>query len=298
MYAQYLLRTWIDLPIYCISASEFRYGNYRIDENTLCIFVSQSGETADTLAALKLSKENKAQTLSVTNVLGSSLARLSDYVLYTCAGPEIAVASTKAYTTQLVLLACLCLKLASLFNKGVVCKNHMINQLKQMPDAVEQMLAQEEKMAEFAKLLTNQKDAYFIGRQLDYLSVLEGALKLKEVSYVHADAYMAGELKHGPIALIEKDTVVIALATQPSVAQKTISNILETAARGAKVILIASQSQNTEGFEYVIRIPDVDPLLSCIPATVLLQELAYYVAKEKGCDVDKPRNLAKSVTVE
>lgn len=174
----------------------------------------------------------------------------------------------------------------------------MINQLKQMPDAVEQMLAQEEKMAEFAKLLTNQKDAYFIGRQLDYLSVLEGALKLKEVSYVHADAYMAGELKHGPIALIEKDTVVIALATQPSVAQKTISNILETAARGAKVILIASQSQNTEGFEYVIRIPDVDPLLSCIPATVLLQELAYYVAKEKGCDVDKPRNLAKSVTVE
>ena len=298
LYAQYLLRTWIDLPIYCISASEFRYGNYRIDENTLCIFVSQSGETADTLAALKLSKENKAQTLSVTNVLGSSLARLSDYVLYTCAGPEIAVASTKAYTTQLVLLACLCLKLASLFNKGVACKNHMINQLKQMPDVVEQMLAQEEKMAEFAKLLTNQKDAYFIGRQLDYLSVLEGALKLKEVSYVHADAYTAGELKHGPIALIEKDTVVIALATQPSVAQKTISNILETVARGSKVILIASQSQNTEGFEYVIRIPDVDPLLSCIPATVLLQELAYYVAKEKGCDVDKPRNLAKSVTVE
>ena len=293
LYAQYLLRTWIDLPIYCISASEFRYGNYRVNENTLCIFVSQSGETA-----LKLSKENKAQTLTVTNVLGSSLARLSDYVLYTCAGPEIAVASTKAYTTQLVLLACLCLKLASLFNKDVACKNQMINQLKQMPDVVEQMLAQEEKMAEFAKLLTNQKDAYFIGRQLDYLSVLEGALKLKEVSYVHADAYMAGELKHGPIALIEKDTVVIALATQPSVAQKTISNILETVARGAKVILIASQSQNTEGFEYVIRIPDVDPLLSCIPATVLLQELAYYVAKEKGCDVDKPRNLAKSVTVE
>ncbi len=284
LYAQYLLRTWIDLPIYCISASEFRYGNYRINENTLCIFVSQSGETADTLAALKLSKENKAQTLAVTNVLGSSLARLSDFVLYTCAGPEIAVASTKAYTTQLVLLACLCLKLASLCNGVLGNQNHMIDQLKQMP--------------EFAKLLTNQKDAYFIGRQLDYLSVLEGALKLKEVSYVHADAYMAGELKHGPIALIEKDTVVIALATQPSVAQKTISNILETVARGAKVILITSKNQNAEGFDYVIRIPDVDPLFSCIPATVLLQELAYYVAKEKGCDVDKPRNLAKSVTVE
>lgn len=298
LYAQYILRTWVDLPIYCISASEFRYGNYRINENTLCIFVSQSGETADTLAALKLSKENKAQTLSVTNVLGSSLARLSDFVLYTCAGPEIAVASTKAYTTQLVLLMCLCLKLASLLNGDVENKNSLLNQLKQMPEVVEKMLQQEDKMAEFAKLLTDQKDAYFIGRQLDYLSVLEGALKLKEVSYVHADAYMAGELKHGPIALIEKDTVVIALATQPSVAQKTISNILETVARGAKVILIASQNQNTEGFEYVIRIPDVNPLLSCIPATVLLQELAYYVAKEKGCDVDKPRNLAKSVTVE
>lgn len=298
LYAQYLLRTWIDLPIYCISASEFRYGNYRIDENTLCIFVSQSGETADTLAALKLSKENKAQTLAVTNVLGSSLARLSDFVLYTCAGPEIAVASTKAYTTQLVLLACLCLKLAALCNGDVENKYNMINQLKQMPEVVEEMLQQEDKMAEFSKLLTNQKDAYFIGRQLDYLSVLEGALKLKEVSYVHADAYMAGELKHGPIALIEKDTVVIALATQPSVAQKTISNILETVARGAKVILITSKNQNAEGFDYVIRIPDVDPLFSCIPATVLLQELAYYVAKEKGCDVDKPRNLAKSVTVE
>ena len=298
LYAQYLLRTWIDLPIYCISASEFRYGNYRINENTLCIFVSQSGETADTLAALKLSKENKAQTLAVTNVLGSSLARLSDFVLYTCAGPEIAVASTKAYTTQLVLLACLCLKLASLCNGVLGNQNHMIDQLKQMPEVVEEMLQQEDKMAEFAKLLTNQKDAYFIGRQLDYLSVLEGALKLKEVSYVHADAYMAGELKHGPIALIEKDTVVIALATQPSVAKKTISNILETVARGAKVILITSKNQNAEGFDYVIRIPDVDPLFSCIPATVLLQELAYYVAKEKGCDVDKPRNLAKSVTVE
>ena len=193
---------------------------------------------------------------------------------------------------------CLCLKLASLLNGDVENKNSLLNQLKQMPEVVEKMLQQEDKMAEFAKLLTDQKDAYFIGRQLDYLSVLEGALKLKEVSYVHADAYMAGELKHGPIALIEKDTVVIALATQPSVAQKTISNILETVARGAKVILIASQNQNTEGFEYVIRIPDVNPLLSCIPATVLLQELAYYVAKEKGCDVDKPRNLAKSVTVE
>ena len=298
MAAQYVIEDLVDVPVRVELASEFRYRKMPINKNSLVIVISQSGETADTLAALKLSKETKAQTLSVTNVLGSSLARLSDFVLYTCAGPEIAVASTKAYTTQLVLLMCLCLKLASLLNGDVENKNSLLNQLKQMPEVVEKMLQQEDKMAEFAKLLTDQKDAYFIGRQLDYLSVLEGALKLKEVSYVHADAYMAGELKHGPIALIEKDTVVIALATQPSVAQKTISNILETVARGAKVILIASQNQNTEGFEYVIRIPDVNPLLSCIPATVLLQELAYYVAKEKGCDVDKPRNLAKSVTVE
>lgn len=298
LYAQYLLRTWIDLPVYCISASEFRYGQYRINKNTLCVFVSQSGETADTLAALKLSKEEGAQTLAVTNVLGSSLARLSDCVLYTCAGPEIAVASTKAYTTQLVLLACLCLKLASLLKQEPKCKQELITALKNMPSLVDEMLKLEPTMAQMAKLLKNQKDAYFIGRQLDYLSVLEGALKLKEISYVHADAYMAGELKHGPIALIEQDTVVVALATQPSVASKTISNILETVARGAKVILITSQNQNVDGFEYVIRIPHVDPILACIPATILLQELAYYVAKEKGCDVDKPRNLAKSVTVE
>ena len=299
LYAQYLLRSWLQQPVYCLSASEYRYGNYSIDENTLCIFVSQSGETADTLAALKLSKEKHAQTISVTNVLGSSLARLSDYVLYTCAGPEIAVASTKAYTTQLVLLACLSLKLAAELNVEPECKQRLIAGLKNMPSVVEQMLELEPVMEKCAKLLKHQKDAYFIGRQLDYLSVLEGALKLKEISYVHADAYVAGELKHGPIALIEKDTVVVALATQPSVASKTISNILETVARGAKVILITSSNQNAEGFEYVIRLPeDVDPMLACIPATILLQELAYYTAKEKGCDVDKPRNLAKSVTVE
>ncbi len=298
LYGAYLLRSWIDLPIFTLAASEFRYGNYALSENTLCIFVSQSGETADTLAALKLAKEKGAQTISVTNVLGSSLARLSDYVLYTCAGPEIAVASTKAYTTQLVLLACLSLKLATEIHVAPDCKDTLIQELKRMPGVVEEMLGKEKEMGECAKLLKTQKDAYFIGRQLDYLSVLEGALKLKEVSYVHADAYVAGELKHGPIALIEKDTVVVALATQPSVASKTISNILETVARGAKVILITSCDQDVSGFEYVIRIPNVDPMLACLPATILLQELAYYAAKEKGCDVDKPRNLAKSVTVE
>lgn len=298
LYGAYLLRLWIPTPIFTLAASEFRYGNYTLNENTLCIFVSQSGETADTLAALKLAKEEGAQTISVTNVLGSSLARLSDYVLYTCAGPEIAVASTKAYTTQLVLLACLSLKLAKEIHVEPECKDELIAQLKQMPQIIESMLDKEDEMAKCARLLKAQKDAYFIGRQLDYLSVLEGALKLKEVSYVHADAYVAGELKHGPIALIEKDTVVVALATQPDVASKTISNILETVARGAKVILITNENQEVTGFEYVIRIPRVNPMLACLPATILLQELAYYAAKEKGCDVDKPRNLAKSVTVE
>lgn len=297
LYAENLLRQWINLPVFCLAASEFRYGNYFLDEHSLCIFVSQSGETADTLAALKLAKEKHCITLSMTNVLGSSLSRISDFVLYTCAGPEIAVASTKAYTTQLVLLACLCMKLASLFGSSIDFHPYL-DQLKQMPSIVEAMLEKEDFMAEYAKLLHDCHDAYFIGRQLDYLSVLEGALKLKEVSYIHADAYMAGELKHGPIALIEQDSVVIALATQPSIASKTISNVLETQARGAKVIMITSAHEDVHGFDHVIRIPDVDPMFACIPATILLQELAYYAAKEKGCDVDKPRNLAKSVTVE
>lgn len=298
LYAQSLFRMWIDKPVYCMPASEFRYSGIHVDEKTLCIFVSQSGETADTLAALKLVKEHNAKSIAVTNVLGSSLSRIADQTLYTCAGPEIAVASTKAYTTQLVLLACLVLKLCEVFSTLPQDIDQIISDLKKIPEYVEQMLDKEDIIEQYAKLLTNQKDAYFIGRQLDYVSVLEGALKLKEISYVHADAYYAGELKHGPIALIEKDTVVIALATQPDVAAKTISNIEETIARGAHVIMITSKHQDVSKFERVVRIPDIHSILAPIPVTVLLQELAYFVAKEKGCDVDKPRNLAKSVTVE
>ncbi|MBP3870870.1 MAG: glutamine--fructose-6-phosphate transaminase (isomerizing) [Faecalicoccus sp.] len=298
LYAHALFRKWIDIPAYCMPASEYRYGDYRVDENTLCIFVSQSGETADTLAAMKLAKANHASTLSITNVLGSSLSRLSDVTLYTAAGPEIAVASTKAYTTQLVLLVCLVLKLTELVGRIPDCAKDLIQDLKKMPEYVKQMLDMHDTVKEYALLLKEQKDAYFIGRQLDYFSVLEGALKLKEISYIHADAYFAGELKHGPIALIEKDTVVVALATQPDVAAKTISNIEETIARGSKVILITYRGQDVTGFERVLYVPQVHPILACIPVTILLQEIAYYAAKEKGCDVDKPRNLAKSVTVE
>ena len=297
--AQYLFRTWIPVPCFCIPASEFRYGHYPLGPDTLCIFVSQSGETADTLAALKEAKKAGAPCVSITNVLGSSLARQSDAALYTCAGPEIAVASTKAYTTQLVLLAAMVLKLADLYGADVPDRTRFLQDLAHMPEAAQKMLDMETpEISHAADSLTNLRDAYFIGRQLDYVSVLEGALKLKEISYIHADAYYAGELKHGPIALIEEGTVVIALATQPEVAGKTISNIQETMARGADVTLITGPSETADGFSQVLRIPDVHPYLAVIPVTILLQKLAFEAAVNKGCDVDKPRNLAKSVTVE
>ncbi len=299
MYAQDLFRTWMPkMPSFALAASEFRYGDYYVDENTICIFVSQSGETADTLAALNLAKEQKAHTISVVNVLDSSLARKSEVTLYTCAGPEIAVASTKAYTTQLVLLVCLVLGLVQHWKKTIPQIQEIVKDLDRMPEIIETILEEDSTLQEYAKLLKDKHDAYFIGRRLDYYSVAEGALKLKEISYVHADAYMAGELKHGPIALIEPGTVVVALATQEEVAAKTISNIEETMARGATVILITFQNQDTSKFDRVIRIPAIHPLLTAIPAAVLLQMFAYHAACIKGCDVDKPRNLAKSVTVE
>lgn len=299
LYAQYLFRTWIPVPCFCIPASEFRYGHYPLGPDTLCIFVSQSGETADTLAALKEAKKAGAPCVSITNVLGSGLARQSDAALYTCAGPEIAVASTKAYTTQLVLLAAMVLKLADLYGADVPDRTRFLQDLAHIPEVAQKMLDMETpEISHAADSLTNLRDAYFIGRQLDYVSVLEGALKLKEISYIHADAYYAGELKHGPIALIEEGTVVIALATQPEVAGKTISNIQETMARGADVTLITGPSETADGFSQVLRIPDVHPYLAVIPVTILLQKLAFEAAVNKGCDVDKPRNLAKSVTVE
>lgn len=299
LYAQYLFRSWIPVPCFCIPASEFRYGHYPLGPDTLCIFISQSGETADTLAALKEARREGAPCVSITNVLGSSLARQSDVALYTCAGPEIAVASTKAYTTQLVLLAAVVLKLADLYGTQVEGRSRFLQDLAVIGKAAEQMLEDStDVISHAADSLKNKNDAYFIGRQLDYVSVLEGALKLKEISYIHADAYYAGELKHGPIALIDDGTVVIALATQPEVAGKTISNIQETMARGADVTLITGPGQNAEGFDQVIRIPDVHPFLAVIPVTILLQKLAFEAAVKKGCDVDKPRNLAKSVTVE
>ena len=298
IYASGLYQRYTGKLSTAVPASEFRYSSPNVDGHTLCIFVSQSGETADTLAALKLAKAKGCPTIAVVNVLGSSIARQTDAVLYTAAGPEIAVASTKAYTTQLVLLHVLILKLAELFGIKVKGIGALIKDLKRLPEITEEVLKEEPFMKKCAGMLKDQRDAYFIGRQLDYPSALEGALKLKEVSYVHADAYYAGELKHGPIALIEKNTVVLALATQPDVAGKTISNIKETVARGARVILVTDQTMRADEFKYVVRIPELTPSLSAVPCAVLTQLFAYYAAKEKGCDIDKPRNLAKSVTVE
>ena len=298
IYGKTLLQRAAHISCIAETASEFRYEDPIVDEHTLCIFISQSGETADTLAAVRLAKERHAATVALTNVLGSSISRMCDATVYTCAGPEIAVASTKAYTTQLVMLVCLDLKIAEKLKAVFPEEEKLIRSLKSLPETVEKTLEQEETMKEYAQLLIHQHDAYFIGRQLDYPTALEGALKLKEISYVHADAYYAGELKHGPIALIEPETVVVAIATQKDVAAKTFSNMQETLARGANVIFITDQDTDAQDFARVIRIPACMEELAPVPAAVLLQELAYFTAEGKGCDIDKPRNLAKSVTVE
>ena len=218
------------------------------------------------------------------------------YTLYTAAGPEIAVASTKAYTTQLVLLTLFAVYVAQHLHDNI--DTEILDQLAKLPDYVEALIKDEPTFEKYAALLKDKHDCYFIGRSLDYASVLEGALKLKEVSYVHADAYIAGELKHGPIALIEPGTVVIAVATQPHVAAKTISNIQETIARGANVVLFTTDNEEVSNVENIYRLPDVNPLLQSVLVAIPLQLIAYHTAVIKGCDVDKPRNLAKSVTVE
>ncbi|MBO6047356.1 MAG: glutamine--fructose-6-phosphate transaminase (isomerizing) [Erysipelotrichaceae bacterium] len=284
------------LPVTYDVASEFRYSDPIIDEHTLCFFVSQSGETADTLAALRLAKENGCTTVGVCNVVGSTLSRDADHILYTWAGPEIAVASTKAYTTQVVLLTLVAMYIAQRLNMPV--DQEVLTQISLLPGYIEKILKDDEIFANYAKYLENQHDCYFIGRQLDYASVLEGALKLKEISYVHADAYIAGELKHGSIALIEEGTVVVAVVTQPHVAPKTVSNIQETVARGANVLLFTTDKRDLNGVNNVYYLPEVNPLLMSVLIAVPLQLFAYHTAVQRGLDVDKPRNLAKSVTVE
>lgn len=279
-------------------ASEFRYRDPIIDEKTLCIFISQSGETADTIAALKLSREKGAKTLAISNVIGSSITREADYSIYTHAGPEIAVASTKAYTSQVVLLILLSIYFAELLE----IKNEDITNLKkevlELPKKIEETLKTSEIVKEFSKKVYQEKDMFFLGRGIDETVAKEGALKLKEISYIHAESYAAGELKHGPIALIENDVTVIGIMTDPKLVEKTISNIQEVVTRGAKTLIVTNQDIDDKRFDMVIRIPHTNTFVSPILSIIPLQLFSYYISKEKGLDVDKPRNLAKSVTVE
>ena len=279
-------------------ASEFRYRTPLVNDKTLCIFISQSGETADTIAALKLAKQKGAKTIAISNVIGSSITREADYTVYTHAGPEIAVASTKAYTAQIMLLDILALYFAEILGINLDKVELMKKELLEIPAKTEKCLALANEVKEFANKVYKEKDIFFLGRGLDYSSSLEASLKLKEISYIHSDAYAAGELKHGPIALIENGITVVGLLTVPHLVEKTVSNLQEVISRGAKTLIVTNQDLGDKDFDKVIRIPEaseyVSPLLSIIP----MQLFAYFISKEKGLDVDKPRNLAKSVTVE
>ena len=279
-------------------ASEFRYRDPLLDEKTLCIFISQSGETADTIAALKLSKEKGAKTIAISNVIGSSITREAHYSIYTHAGPEIAVASTKAYTSQVILLTILSIYFAEILEVN----NSKIDTLKkdilELPKKIEDTLKVSKNIESFAKRVYQEKDIFFLGRGIDETVAKEGSLKLKEISYIHSESYAAGELKHGPIALIEKGITVIGIMTDKNLVEKTISNIQEVITRGAKTLIVTNQNIDNKMFEEVINIPSTNTLISPILSIIPLQLFSYYIAKEKGLDVDKPRNLAKSVTVE
>ena len=280
-------------------ASEFRYRDPIVDDKTLCIFLSQSGETADTIAALKLSKEKGAKTIAITNVIGSSITREADYSIYTHAGPEIAVASTKAYTSQVVLMTILAIYFAEIL--GIADENLLVDIKKsilELPKKIEDVLNCDEKIDKFAKQIYQEKDIFFLGRGIDETVAREGSLKLKEISYIHSESYAAGELKHGPIALIENGVTVISIMTDKDLVKKTVSNIQEVITRGAKTLVVSNQDIDKSMFDVVIDIPETNCFVSPILSIVPLQLLAYHISKEKGLDVDKPRNLAKSVTVE
>lgn len=282
-------------------ASEFRYRDPIIDENTLVIVISQSGETADTKAALEEAKERGAKTLAIVNVVGSAIANAADYVLYTWAGPEIAVATTKAYSTQLVVIYMLGLYFADILGKiSPEEEAEIIAEIEKIPENIEKILESEENIQYLASKFYSMHSIFFIGRNLDYAVALEGSLKLKEISYIHSEAYAAGELKHGTISLIENGTLVVAIATGDKLFDKTVSNIKEVKARGAVTLGITTDSRGsmTDSADYVITIPKTHELLLPSLTVVPLQLFGYYVASLKGCDIDKPRNLAKSVTVE
>lgn len=298
---KYVLENLARIPVEVDVASEFRYRDPILEEGSMVIVISQSGETADTLAALRESKARGFRVLGIVNVVGSSIAREADACLYTWAGPEIAVATTKAYSAQLAALYMLAMKFAKV--RGTVSEEkyeQLLVDLRRLPDQIELLLGQKEKIQHFANRYLGARDIFFIGRGIDYAISLEGSLKLKEISYIHSEAYAAGELKHGTISLIEDGTLVVALSTQPGLYQKTISNIVEVKARGAFVMAVTNEENKAieKASDYVIYIPETNPYFANSLAIIPLQLFAYYVAVGRGCDVDKPRNLAKSVTVE
>ncbi len=286
-----------EIPVEVEAASEFRYRNPIINEKTLCLFISQSGETADTIAALKLAKSKGAKTIAISNVIGASISREADHTIYTHAGPEIAVASTKAYTSQIVLLAIIAINFAEKLEINIEKANELKNDILLLPSQLEEVLKNTDKIKNFAQKIYKEHDVFFIGRGIDYTVAMEGSLKLKEISYIHSEAYPSGELKHGPIALIENGITVISILTNRLLVEKSISNIQEVVTRGAKTFIVTNQELNHD-FDEIIEIPKTNTLISPILSVVPLQILAYYISKEKGLDVDKPRNLAKSVTVE
>ncbi|MCM1101656.1 MAG: glutamine--fructose-6-phosphate transaminase (isomerizing) [Clostridium sp.] len=298
---KYVIEGLARIPVEVDVASEFRYRDPILEEGAMVIVISQSGETADTLAALREAKERGFRVLGIVNVVGSSIAREADSVMYTWAGPEIAVATTKAYSAQLVTLYLLAMKMAKV--RGCLDENAfsgLLNDLRRLPDQIEMLLAQKEKVQHFANRYVGARDIFFIGRGIDYAISLEGSLKLKEISYIHSEAYAAGELKHGTISLIEEGTLVVALSTQEELFQKTISNIVEVKARGAFVMAVTIEGNKSmeKAADYVVYLPETCPWFANSLAIIPLQLFAYYVAVGRGCDVDKPRNLAKSVTVE
>ena len=301
MAAQYVFEDMVRVPVRVELASEFRYRNPILNPKALAIIISQSGETADSLAALRLCKENNIRTLGIVNVVGSSIAREADNVFYTLAGPEISVATTKAYSTQLIASYALAIQFAKV--KGTISEEQYaayIKELETLPDKIQRIIDDKERIQWFASKQANAKDVFFIGRGIDYAICLEGSLKMKEISYIHSEAYAAGELKHGTISLIEDGTLVIGVLTQPSLYEKTVSNMVECKSRGAYLMgLTTFGNYNIEDTaDFTVYMPKTDPHFATSLAVIPLQLLGYYVSVDKGLDVDKPRNLAKSVTVE
>ncbi|MDD6189176.1 MAG: glutamine--fructose-6-phosphate transaminase (isomerizing) [Clostridiales bacterium] len=299
---RYLLEKYTRIPTEAVLASEFRYSEPIVDEHSLIIVISQSGETADTIAAMREAKRLGAKTLAIVNVVGSTIAKEADCVLYTLAGPEIAVATTKAYSAQLAVMYLVTIAIADKLGRLDAAEHdEIVRELCLLPEKVEHILADKEKLQQYASQYFNNESIFFIGRNLDYAISLEGSLKLKEISYIHSEAYAGGELKHGTISLIEPKTLVIAVATYEKLFDKLMSNVKEVTARGANVLCVAQQHNSgsaTDAVNNAFFIPDTHEMLTPSLAAIPLQLFAYYVALSRGCDIDKPRNLAKSVTVE